>query len=112
VNRLTIDIETGTSNYPQVRLLVDGDDLLVSSGDNRGSDPADILDTGTLLPTIRLDGSPSTAADAVSSDAPTWQASSSGATTSSIGPTSVPSPGSTRHFQTPKTDRILLLRKI
>jgi hypothetical protein len=51
VDRLAICIDTSTPNYPQVRLLVDGDDMLASTGDNEGNDPADILDTGALLPT-------------------------------------------------------------
>jgi hypothetical protein len=51
VNRLAIHIDTSTPNYPQVRLLIDGGDLLASTGDDEGNDPADILDTGALLPT-------------------------------------------------------------
>jgi hypothetical protein len=50
VNRLDIRIDTSTPNYPQVRLLLDGDDVLASTGVDEGNDPADILDTGALLP--------------------------------------------------------------
>jgi hypothetical protein len=50
VNRLTIRVNASTPNYPKVRLLIDGEDLLASTGNNEGNDPADILDTGALLP--------------------------------------------------------------
>lgn len=50
VHRLTIRIDRAGTNYPEVRLLVDGDDLLARDGHDRGNDPADILDTGALLP--------------------------------------------------------------
>ena len=50
MHTLTIRVDRGTANYPEVRLLVDGDDLLAVDGNDRGNDPADILDTGALLP--------------------------------------------------------------
>lgn len=50
MNELTIHIDTATANYPKVRLLIDGDDLLASAGIDEGNDPADILDTGALQP--------------------------------------------------------------
>lgn len=50
MNELAISIDSRVPNYPKVRLLVDGEDLLASSGADEGNDPADILDTGALLP--------------------------------------------------------------
>lgn len=50
MNELTIRIDSRVPNYPSVRLLVDGEDLLASSGADEGNDPADILDSGALLP--------------------------------------------------------------
>ncbi len=51
MHRLTIRLDRSTPNYPTVRLLVDDVDLLATTGDDQGNDPADILDTGALLPT-------------------------------------------------------------
>lgn len=50
MNELAIGIDARVPNYPKVRLLIDGEDLLASSGADEGNDPADILDTGALLP--------------------------------------------------------------
>lgn len=50
VNELTIRIDSHVPNYPKVRLLIDGEDLLASTGADEGNDPADILDSGALLP--------------------------------------------------------------
>lgn len=50
MNELTIRIDACVANYPKVRLLVDGEDLLASTGADEGNDPADILDSGALLP--------------------------------------------------------------
>lgn len=51
MNELAIHVDTSTPNYPVVRLLIDGEDILASGGSDQGNDPADILDTGALLPT-------------------------------------------------------------
>ncbi|ROR90963.1 hypothetical protein [Nocardioides aurantiacus] len=48
---LTIRIDSSKPNYPKVRLLIDGSDLLATTGNDEGNDPADILDTGALIPT-------------------------------------------------------------
>jgi hypothetical protein len=50
VNQLTIHVDVSKPNHPQVRLLIDGRDLLASGGVDEANDPADILDTGALLP--------------------------------------------------------------
>ena len=50
MHELAIHIDTSTPNYPVVRLLIDGEDTLASNGSDQGNDPADILDTGALLP--------------------------------------------------------------
>ncbi len=51
MNRLQIRIDSSTPNYPKVRLLIDGSDLLAAAGSDEANDPADILDTDALLPT-------------------------------------------------------------
>ncbi len=50
MHTLTIRVDQAAANYPEVRLLIDGDDLLAVGGIDRGNDPADILDSGALLP--------------------------------------------------------------
>ena len=40
MNRLQIRIDSTTPNYPKVRLLIDGSDLLASAGSDEGNDPA------------------------------------------------------------------------
>lgn len=50
MNRLTLHIDSSRAHYPKVRLLIDGEDLLASTGRDEGNDPGDILDTGALLP--------------------------------------------------------------
>ncbi|WP_205475070.1 hypothetical protein [Nocardioides sp. SYSU D00038] len=51
MSTLTIHVDRSISNYPKVILLIDGVERLTSTGDDEASDPADILDTGALLPT-------------------------------------------------------------
>lgn len=50
--RSTLDlvIEHPNPNYPKVRLLIDGVDRLDPERQEEGNDPADILDTGALVP--------------------------------------------------------------
>ena len=50
VNELRIHVDTSSPNRPLVRLLVDGTALLTADGHDTPNDPADILDTGALLP--------------------------------------------------------------
>ncbi len=47
---LGLSIDTRVPNYPTVRLLVDGQDVLDPDRQEVGNDPADLLDTGALLP--------------------------------------------------------------
>lgn len=50
MSELTISIDSRIPNYPKVRLLIDGEDVLASAGCDEGNDPADIIDSGALLP--------------------------------------------------------------
>lgn len=50
MNELTIRVDSSRPHCPKVRLLVDGEEILASSGCDEANDPADILDTGALLP--------------------------------------------------------------
>src|SRR5215212_8923063 len=50
MNKLQIQIDSSIPNYPKVRLLIDGSDLLATRRCDEGNDPADILDSGALLP--------------------------------------------------------------
>lgn len=50
MHRLTIRINRTAANRPEVRLLIDGDDVLTVDGTDHGNHPADILDSGALLP--------------------------------------------------------------
>lgn len=50
MNRLALRIDSSRANHPKVRLLIDGEDLLASTGSDEANDPGDILDTGALLP--------------------------------------------------------------
>lgn len=50
MNELQIHVDTTTPNYPLVRLRIDGEEVLTSKGSDKHNDPADILDTGALLP--------------------------------------------------------------
>lgn len=51
MDRLEIRIDTAVPNYPKVLLLIDGTELLASLGSDERNDPADLLDSGALLPT-------------------------------------------------------------
>ena len=50
INTLTFHVDTSRANYPSVRLLIDGEDLLATTGMDEGNDPAHLFDTGALLP--------------------------------------------------------------
>lgn len=47
---MSVVVATALPNYPTVRLLVDGAEVLNPDGQETGNDPADLLDTGALLP--------------------------------------------------------------
>ena len=47
---MTFHVDTSRANYPSVRLLIDGEDLLATTGMDEGNDPAHLFDTGALLP--------------------------------------------------------------
>ena len=51
VSTLSIRLDFPNANWPKVRLLVDGEERLALRGYSEPNDPADILDTGALLPT-------------------------------------------------------------
>lgn len=51
LSRLRIEVERSVPNYPTVHLLVDGERVLEVDGNSEANDPADILDTGALVPT-------------------------------------------------------------
>lgn len=50
LSELRLVVETSLPNYPTVRILVDGEERLEPDGGGVGNDPADLLDTGALLP--------------------------------------------------------------
>ncbi|MEI5673198.1 MULTISPECIES: hypothetical protein [unclassified Nocardioides] len=50
LSTLEVVVERSTPNYPTVRLHVDGVDVLDPGHEENGNDPADILDTGALVP--------------------------------------------------------------
>lgn len=50
MNKLSIRVDVTSPSYPLVRLFVDGRESLTSTGETLPNDPADLLDTGALLP--------------------------------------------------------------